>query len=55
MTLNEFLKELGVPAVGNVCGEPINCGAGLEIESENGSSEDSYMLILSDVSESDYR
>mgnify|MGYP002517220633 CR=1 FL=1 len=55
MTTNEFLKELGVPAVGNVCSEPINCGAGLEIETENGSFEDSFMLLSGGVSESMFR
>ena len=34
MTLEEFITALGVPTIGTVLGEPINCGAGLAIDDE---------------------
>lgn len=50
MTLQEFISALGVESFGSVLGEPINCGAGLAIENEDGcGADDSYMLVLGDV------
>ena len=56
MTLEEFITALGVPAFGTVLSEPINCGAGLSIDDEkNGGEDDSYMLVLGDVTSKMYR
>ena len=56
MTLEEFITDLGVPTIGTVLGEPINCGAGLAIDDEtNGGEDDSYMLVLGDVTSKMYR
>ena len=56
MTLEEFITALGVPTIGTVLGEPINCGAGLAIDDEtNGGEDDSYMLVLGDVTSIMYR
>lgn len=56
MTVDEFITLLGVPAFGTVVGEPINCGAGIEIETEeNGGTDDSYMLIAGDVTSKMFR
>lgn len=52
MTLNEFTKDLGVPLFGKPLGEPINCGGGMSL---SGNSEDSYILILGDVSSKAFR
>lgn len=45
MDLSEFEKELGVKTCGEPLCEPLNCGSGLEIETLDGSSEDSFILI----------
>lgn len=55
MTFQEFIDLLGVAAFGTQLCEPINCGAGLAIEYENGGVDDSYMLVLGDVSVKKYR
>ena len=56
MTLEEFITALGIPTIGTVLGEPINCGAGLAIDDEtNGGEDDSYMLVLGDVTSKMYR
>lgn len=56
MTLTEFTDKLGVPLFGRPLCEPLNCGAGLAIDdSENGGKDDSYMLVLGDVSIKQYR
>lgn len=45
MNLSEFEKELGVKLPGEVLCEPLNCGAGLEIETLDGTCEDSFIII----------
>lgn len=56
MTFDEFISALGVPVFGTVLGEPVNCGAGLSIDDgEHGGDDDSYMLVLSDVTSKMYR
>lgn len=56
MTLDEFISDLKVPAFGTILGEPINCGSGLSIDDEkNGGEDDSYMLVLGDVTAKMYR
>lgn len=56
MTLDEFISVLGVPTVGTVMGEPINCGSGLSQDNEfNGGEDDSYILVLGDVTAKMFR
>ena len=44
MNFSDFFEALGVAAFGTKTGEPINCGAGLELEdSVSGGADDSYM------------
>lgn len=45
MTTEQFLAELGVKLPGEVMCAPVNCGAGLAIETDTGSDEDSFMLV----------
>ena len=55
MRTDEFWALLGVDKFGRAACEPLNCGAGLAIEDEHGSSEDSYMLVLEDVTAKGFR
>lgn len=56
MTLEEFISVLKVPTFGTVLGEPIDCGAGLSLDDEkNGGADDSYILVLGDVTSKMYR
>lgn len=56
MTLEEFISKLKAPAFGTILCQPINCGAGLSIDDEiNGGEDDSYMLVLGDVTSKMYR
>ena len=46
MNFSDFFEALGVAAFGTKTGEPINCGAGLELEdSVSGGADDSYMAV----------
>lgn len=55
MKTQEFWSRINAVPFGRAACEPLNCGAGLEIENENGSKEDSYMLVLEDVGALDFR
>ncbi len=55
MKTQEFWSRINASPFGKANYEPINCGAGLAIEDENGSGEDSYMLVLDGVTAADFR
>ena len=56
MNFSDFFEALGVPAFGTKTGEPINCGAGLELEdSVSGGADDSYMVVIGDVTPKMFR
>ncbi len=56
MTTTDFITELGIAVPGKIISEPVNCGAGLSYENENGvSDEDSFMLVTENVSAHEYR
>ena len=55
MTTEKFLTELGVDAPGKIICEPVNCGAGLAVETDGGSNEDSYMLVTEGVGAKSFR
>ena len=56
MNFSDFFEALGVAAFGTKTGEPINCGAGLELEdSVSGGADDSYMVVIGDVTPKMFR
>lgn len=55
MKTQEFWSKINAEPFGKAACEPLNCGAGLAIENENGSDEDSYMLVLDGVTAVDFR
>lgn len=56
MNFSDFFEALGVAAFGTKTGEPINCGAGLELEdSVSGGADDSYMVVLDGVTPKMFR
>ena len=56
MNFSDFFEALGVAAFGTKTGEPINCGAGLELEdSVSGGADDSYMVVLDSVTPKMFR
>lgn len=56
MNFSEFFESIGAPAFGTKVCEPVNCGAGLELEdSVSGGADDSYMVVLGDVTPKMFR
>ena len=56
MNFSEFFESIGVPAFGTKVCEPVNCGAGLELEdSVSGGADDSYMVVLDGVTPKMFR
>ena len=55
LSVQQFIEKLGLSAPGDIVCQPINCGTGLYDETpENGSENDSFMLVTEHVTRSDF-